>query len=278
VITRPHTPDELPAEVLALIIQVQSWKQRLTTELGPSRNMRPEVALFGQNLEFFGDVEFPDNPNTYDWMGVGLSLSGLVMAFDVRYMMFSTEALMVTKPEYDSRSDGTLVAPPLDEISKRRHPSSSEAHQAWLDGDDSVVQSVLICISDTLMGRTWSLTLPFKYELGNRVEWLPMVDDASQGPDYRSGIWGAMLLPSVIRSQYDYMVIRPDPNEAMEYLFANGMTLAISDGTPMAESMIASGIHMVPIEEVDEIRREHEDFISREVSSIPDTFPEEWLG
>jgi hypothetical protein len=74
------------------------------------------------------------------------------------------------------------------------------------------------------------------------------------------------------------MVIRPDPNEAMEYLFANGMTLAISDGTPMAESMIASGIHMVPIEEVDEIRREHEDFISREVSSIPDTFPEEWLG
>lgn len=235
--------------------------------------------MYGDGLQFYGDLEFPEHPNEYDWMSVGLAMSGMVMAFDVRYLMFSTEALMTTAHGYsqERRDDGTYEAPSIEQLQRTLHPSADYNHQqAWLEGDENITQTLLVCIADTKLGRTWSITLPFKYELGNKVNWLPLVEDMTQGPDYRSTVWGAMLVPAVIRSQYDYLLIRPGPLEAVEYVFASGMTMSIADGTPLAEALTSYGAHMVPIEEIEAIRYEQEEMIKRAVDAMPDSLPDDW--
>lgn len=270
--------DGLPEEIQELIEHAKKWKQRLTTDLGPGRHMAPEIAMYDNNARFLGDIEFQRPIGEYDMMNVGLTLCGLVMAFDIRYLMFSTEALMYKYTDFSSnkREDGTIKAPSMSLIRGSDGSSIIDATQAWIEGDESVIQTLLVCVADTKLGRTWSFTIPFEYEIGKRVRWLPQVEDATYGPDYRSELWGALLLPAVVRSQYDYLLIRPDPAEAIEYMFSSDLSMSIADGTSIASALVEMGTHMISMEEIEDIRREHEEMINQELSDLPDTVPDDW--
>lgn len=278
-ITNQHYPSDIPADVAAILDQVREWKQNLTKTYGPGQPLRPEISMFDSEVNFLGDVEFPHPFIKYDLMGISLGLCGLVMAFDVRFFAFYTEAFMLTTSlDAERREDGSYAAPTMEEIHRRFDPENDMTpEEAWLAGDDSIQPSLLVIVADTLAGRTWSVTLGFKYELGNNVQWFVPDGDRSQGPDYRSLMYGTLLLPAVVRSQYDYLRIRPEPKEAMEYLFAQGCTISLTEGTALFDSLADAGVHLVSHDEVSAIYQEQEDLISREVEGIPDAPPEDWL-
>ena len=278
---RVHPADDhwcavIPEPVEKIVASVRGWKERLTENLGP-RDMLPEISMFDESGEFLGDMDFTIVPTHMDWMGVGLALSGLVMAFDVRYFAFTTEAYLTKSDvETELRDDGTIKAPSLGLIHQALHPDDKPLEDAWLEGSESVTKSIVVAVADTTLGRTWNYTMPFRHALGNKVNWLAEPTHDEDGPDYRSPIWGAFLVPSIIRSQYDYVKIRPEPQEALEFLFLQGLTLTVMDGTTFSEALKdTQNVSVTSYADIERSGNLAEEAIAEEVSELDDV--PDWL-
>jgi hypothetical protein len=229
----------------SIVGYIKDWKQSLTTDFGPDMNMYPEISMFDAQARHVGDLTFTRRLPDYDFMHVGLGLAGMAITMpEVKYMVFATETLLSrTESEPTRRDDGTIVPLNTEQLISH-HTDYDTAVQSWIKGDDRLQNSVLIVIADLIHQRTWCFGIPFHYDLGNRVIWADDLGDSEEGPDYRSQIFGMMLLPALIGSQTYYMQIRPDIDQAIDHVLASGFTMMINDGSETAVLLGEAGIEL----------------------------------